>query len=538
MIRRGWLAALLGGAILGLSAPGTVLPFAEWLVLPGLAIWFAVAVSERRPFWHSYLFGIVYMAWFSWSVRHVMLPAYLAIVFLGGLYFVIGTAAVRGFPQRWRCLAFAVAVAGSFWMRATMPDIHYPHGQPCHALWQWPSLMRMVTVGGEPLMNALLGLLAACGFELWQSWRVAMPSWRSALVRFGGALAVTSSCVVVGHLLAAAVAPDPAAEAVDRSVRIAAVEPGYHPSEVWFAEDGWQAAYKRLTKERLVAPTLDILKGEIRPDLVLWPENSVTSLLSGADIDNGRVGLFLDVFPKVSTRLVSGASISMDGFETPGAVLIDLQDSRVLAHHHKQRLVPGGEFLPLVGLLPESWANSVRQGFQEALGTPANQRPGLPRPPMRTADGVPFGALLCYDNAFPAPAAAQVEAGAEFLVVLSNEAWYRGGAELTQLVAMTVVRALENVVPVVRCTLDGHTVAVDASGQVVAGLEIATAPQPSARFLEVLIEPSEGGVPGMAWLRRSSGWILGLLTALAAACNLLWMSKIRSNRTVGRGLVT
>ncbi|MDA7936604.1 apolipoprotein N-acyltransferase [bacterium] len=531
MIRRGWLAALVGGLVLGLSAPGAALPFAEWLVLPGLSIWFAVAVSERRPLLRSYLFGIAYMAWFSWSVRHVMLPAYLAIVFLGGLYFVIGTAAVRGLPQRWRSLAFAVAVAGSFWMRATMPDIHYPHGQPCHALWQWPSLMRIVTVGGEPLMNALLGLLAAYGFELWQSWRVALPAWRLALVRFGGALAVTALSVVVGHWLAADVAPAPATEAVDRSVRIVAVEPGFHPSEVWFAEDGWQAAYKRLTAERLVAPTLDILKGEIKPDLILWPENSVMSRLSGVDIDDGRVGLFVDVFPKVSTRLVTGASISIKDFVTPGAVLVDLQDSRVLAHHHKQRLVPGGEFLPLVGLLPESWANSVRQGFQEALGTPANQRPGLPRPPMQTADGVPFGALLCYDNAFPEPAAAQVAAGAEFLVVLSNEAWYRGGAELTQLVAMTVVRALENVVPVVRCTLDGHTVAVDASGQVVAGLDIAAAPQPSARFLEVLIDPSEGRVPGMAWLRRSSGLILGLLTALAAAGNLLLRAIIRSDRT-------
>jgi apolipoprotein N-acyltransferase len=257
-----------------------------------------------------------------------------------------------------------------------------------------------------------------------------------------------------------------------------------------------------------------------------------------ASIEAGRGALLSDRFPKSDTRLVLGGSVQDGEGAGPASLLLDLRTSRVLAYQPKQWLVPGGEFLPLVGILPKSWADSLRESFEKALGTPANCLSGDARPPMRTAAGVPFGSLLCYDNAFYGPAAARVEAGAEFLVVLSNETWYRGGAELTQLVAMTVVRALENAVPIVRCTMDGHSVAVDAGGRVVAGLAIAPAPQLQARFLEVSIERAAGRSPPMAWLRRSCGWALALFTALGAAHSVFRWFRIRSARTARSAGVT
>ena len=531
------MLAIVGALLLGFSAPPAIVPFAEWLVLPGLAVWFVLATSERATLRHSYVYGCVYMAWFSWSVRHIMLPAYLAIVVVGGLYFLLGTAAVRGAPKRGRSLAFAIAVAGTFWLRAMMPDIYYPHGQPCHSLWQWPALMRIVTVGGEPLMNALLALVAATGVQVWQSWRVAVPAWRPSLLRFGGAVAVTVAAVLAGHLLAAAVAPTADEAAADRSVHIAAIEPGYHPFEIWGAGPRWHEVFMDLLEQRLLAPTAALLQ-EQRPagqelDLILWPESSLLApTIPLADVESGRGALFSGRFPKSDTRIAFGASLEDDqGGVGPATLLVELQNHRILDYQPKQWLVPGGEFLPLVGILPKSWADSVRLSFQAALGTPANCLSGAARRPMKTAAGMPFGSLLCYDNAFYGPAADRVAAGAEFLVVLSNETWYRGGAELTQLVAMTVVRALENAVPIVRCTMDGHSVAVDANGQVVAELTIAPAPQPAARILEVSIDRATGRIPPMAWLRRSCGWVLALLTALGAAHSVLRWVRIRSART-------
>ena len=99
-------------------------------------------------------------------------------------------------------------------------------------------------------------------------------------------------------------------------------------------------------------------------------------------------------------------------------------------------------------------------------------------------------------------------------------------------------RALENAVPIVRCTMDGHSVAVDAGGRVVAGLAIAPAPQLQARFLEVSIERAAGRTPPMAWLRRSCGWALALFTALGAAHSVFRWFRIRSARTARSAGVT
>lgn len=526
-----WLTALLGGVLLGCGAPPAIVPFAEWLVLPGLAIWFALATASRRPLWVSYLFGCAYMAWFSWSVHHVLLAAYLAIVFVGGLYFLLGSAVVRGAPQRLRPLAFAIAVGGSFWLRAVMPEIHYPHGQPCHFLWQWPSCMQFVVLGGEPLMNAGLGLLGALGCEGARSWRTAVPAWRGAIVRLVVAVGIGVLLTLAAGFVGSSGPSD------KRTVRIAAVEPGFHPEEFQLQDSTKsRSAYQRLLRERLIEPTRSLLASDDSLDLVLWPESVLMYLLPMADVESGRA-ILRDVLPASRARLVAGGNILHGDVgdpraqTTPSALLIELPTGRVLDHQGKQCLVPGGEFLPLLGLLPADLADSLREIFRAALGTAPNCQVGEVRPPLQTERGHRFGALMCYDNAFFEPAAQQVEQGAEFLVVLSNEAWYRGGAELSQLVAMTVVRAIENRVPIVRCTLDGLSVAVDAFGRVVAGLELAPAPQPAARILQVSVAGRQGPIPPLAWLRRASGPILALLMALGLAHAVAQWVRIRAAST-------
>jgi len=530
---RSALAALLG-VLLGLSAPPAVVPLAEWLVLPGLAAWFALALSSARPLLRSYWFGCGYMAWFSWSIHHIGWAPYLGIVFVGGLYFVLGSVTVRAAPLRLRPLAFAVAVAGSFWLRAVMPDIYYPHGQPAHALWQWPSLMVVVALGGEPLMNFLLGWLAAAGLMVWRSWRVATVPWSAARTQLIAATVLAGAAILGGHVIHMLAAPrEQAGE--DRAVAIAAIEPGFHPLSLWKGA-GFEVNYPRVVAERLVAPTQELLREPEPPDLILWPESSVLDAIQRADVDAGRAAILPGRLGGSSARLVVGANLrSRDAAGalrlSPSALLVGLPDGRILAYHDKQHLVPGGEFLPLIGLLPGFVAEPLRELCRETFRTPPDCLAGVPRPPLTTADGTPFGALICYDNAFPGPAAAQVEAGAEFLVVLSNEAWYRGGAELSQLAAMTVVRAIENVVPVVRCTIDGQTLAVDASGSVLAGLEIAPAPRPEPRILQVSIQRGAGRIPPMAWLRWICGPIFGLLVALAAAHSVGRWVRIRAANT-------
>ena len=77
-----------------------------------------------------------------------------------------------------------------------------------------------------------------------------------------------------------------------------------------------------------------------------------------------------------------------------------------------------------------------------------------------------FGALVCYEDMFPALVRDTVQAGAEILYVATNNAWYgeEGGAYFHA--AHSVLRAIENRRPVIRCGNAGWSGWIDAYGSV------------------------------------------------------------------------
>jgi apolipoprotein N-acyltransferase len=522
----GALLAVLGGVMLAAATPPAWFPGAEFLVVGGLMAWFAIASAGSRPRLHTYLLGCVHMAWFSWSTRHILWPAYLAIVVLGGLYFVLGSMAVRALPRWLHTLGFGVAVGATSWLRAVMPEIHYPHGQPCHDFWQWPQLLGSLAIGGEPLANALLGMLAAAFVELWRSWRVAMPSWRLAGWQCVAVVAFALACSLPG------LEWGETGGAVT-VLRVAAIEPGIHPMDPYegLSPEAASQRFEELFAQRLVEPTRQLLTEQEPPDLILWPESSLWSRLKVKDVVAARRRLLPGAFPDVaSTRLLLGANLYDEDRDVPGALLV-ATDGKILGHQEKRCLVPGGEFLPFVRWLPDSVVTAIHSAFRAALGTPPDCMPGRMLPPLRTAGGEPFGVLMCYDNAFPGPGAEQVAAGAQFLCVLSNEAWFRRGGELTQLAAMTVCRAIELRTPIVRCTTDGWTLAVDASGRMAGQLPILSAPGEGSRILRTNLELQPARQRPMAWLRADFGGFLAVLLGAALLHGLLAWVRLRVART-------
>ena len=103
-----------------------------------------------------------------------------------------------------------------------------------------------------------------------------------------------------------------------------------------------------------------------------------------------------------------------------------------------------------------------------------------------------------------------------------------------QLQAMTVVRALENGTPIVRCTQDGWSGLVGADGRVLAALPVAPAPQPHARNLRVDVPLGPGRTPPLAWLRWGTGPAAALaLGALLAHAFARW-ARLASARSTSR----
>lgn len=547
--RTPWRAVVAVAALLTAATPPAWWPGAEFLMLPGLALWFALATGARRPVLACYWLGALHVGAFSWSLRHVAWGGWLAVALLGGCYYAAVAVAARraeAAGRAWRpVLAFAVAVAGAAWLRAEMPGIAYPHGQPCHAFWSWPALLGVVRGGGEPAANALLAALAAAGCQAVRGWRRGRPAWSRARV-----VVVAVAAVAVAITWWWAPPPPPAGTV---TVAIAAVEPGVHPLDAYagVAPDDRRALERRfreLFRAHWLVPTEATagVGAAPAPDLVLWPESSVPFAArrdgDGSLSFDALAGAF-ELAPGVCLCL--GAEIERDDRRsTPAALLLDAT-GRALAHQEKQRLVPAGETLPFVDWLPPTLAASVRTFLQTRVGVPM-ALPGARLPPLRLpARGarpeLPFAALVCYDNAFPAVVAGAVADGARFVAVLSNEAWYRGGGELVQLAAISVLRAVATATPIVRCTTDGFSLAVDRDGRLLAALPVepvaaVTGTRPP-RILRIDLPVGDGRLPPMAAVHPWLGW--GAAAALVAALlqqALAWARLLRlgpTRRVVG-----
>ncbi|MCK9392551.1 MAG: apolipoprotein N-acyltransferase, partial [Syntrophales bacterium] len=75
------------------------------------------------------------------------------------------------------------------------------------------------------------------------------------------------------------------------------------------------------------------------------------------------------------------------------------------------------------------------------------------------------GVLICYEGIFPGAARAYKQEGADFLVNLTNDAWFGQTSAPYQHLSMTVFRAVENRLDVVRAANTGISAFIDATGK-------------------------------------------------------------------------
>jgi apolipoprotein N-acyltransferase len=110
--------------------------------------------------------------------------------------------------------------------------------------------------------------------------------------------------------------------------------------------------------------------------------------------------------------------------------------------------------------------------------------PGENLQPVRAGWVPPFGALICYEVIFPAMVVPRERP--EWLVNLTNDAWFGISAGPWQHLATARLRAVEEGLPLARAAQTGISAVFDARGREVARLGLGEtgvlrAPLPSPR---------------------------------------------------------
>lgn len=195
---------------------------------------------------------------------------------------------------------------------------------------------------------------------------------------------------------------------------------------------------------------------EVQPDLIVWPESSLTFFLEREPVYQQSIE---SVLRQGSTQLIAGGPHVVDTEETRvynSALLVD-SEGLVIDRYDKELLLPFAEYQPF------RWLDLMNRDF----GQVREFLPGTARAPLRAVGG-PAGAMICNEALFPEIARARVLAGAAYLVTLTNDTWI-GSEKFAQIsFDMAIVRAVEQRRFLVRASTSGPSAIVAPDGSVLA----------------------------------------------------------------------
>lgn len=225
--------------------------------------------------------------------------------------------------------------------------------------------------------------------------------------------------------------------------------------------DKWVQALRDSHLRKYLA--LSTLRSETPIDLLIWPESATPFLL---ERDAARRRKIISNLAPGQT-LISGTpriSIGEDGRKRlyNGAAVIDWQ-GRQLADYNKAHLVPFGEYLPFRTLLARVGLDKLAVGsidYSAGEGGKVIAAAGLPS----------FRPLICYEILFARELA--TAGRADWLLNLTNDAWFGLGAGPEQHLQISRARAVEQGLPLVRAANTGISAIIDAYGRTDARLEL------------------------------------------------------------------
>ncbi|MGR3571345.1 apolipoprotein N-acyltransferase [Brevirhabdus sp.] len=456
--RRQTLFALSGGlAALG-QAPYSLMPVS----LAGMLLALVLFAGSRRPGWSGWLFATAYfMVSLSWLVepflidlaRNGWMAPFALIGTAGGLaliyafYFRLAHW-LRPSPFLMALAVVAADLTRSYWLTG------FPWALFAYGWVDWPALQWAAWIGPHGLNLITLLALAAIAAVL--------VDWRGGWRAVGGlALAVAALAVVAlaGLLrpvppLAAAMAE---AEAADRPV-VRLIQPNAPQHLKWDPE--WIPVFYK----RQLDYTAARLQGRPAPDLIVWPETSFPGAIRSASDIPPEIVDAADGVPVIFGSFLETA----EGFYN-GAVAMG-PDGSIVDTYRKHHLVPFGEYLPFASLFEKFGLQAL------ASLAPGGMDSG---PGPRTLDLTSTGhsalgrvlPLICYEAIFPQDLRVDGPRP-DWLLQITNDAWFGRFSGPYQHLAQTRFRAVEQGLPLLRAANTGVSAVIDASGRVLRSLEL------------------------------------------------------------------
>lgn len=230
----------------------------------------------------------------------------------------------------------------------------------------------------------------------------------------------------------------------------------------------WNARIKNIIFEKY--KNLTLMSAMERADLIVWPETSFPGYLEDEPVMAARLR---NLVRQSHTNVLVGAPTIGDlerELRFYNSAVLYGPNGEETKRYHKEHLVPFGEYIPMepvLGIL-RNWVTigHFSPGTEPAIFSVLSRYA-----PIRIA--AKFSVLICYEDIFPELVRLRCKRGADFLVNITNDAWFGQSSAPYQHAQASVFRAVENRVPVVRAANTGFSCLISAEGRVLASVKSA-----------------------------------------------------------------
>jgi apolipoprotein N-acyltransferase len=467
---RAAILASATGLLSPLCFPDFDLGALAWLALIPLHLALVQPAPLRRSFWLGWLAGTLaftgIMFWVITAMHQygkVPLAISILLMLLLAVYLGLFMAAYAlgwaWFRSRLPQLAFLAAPC--LWVTLEWLRTYLFSGLPWALLgysqYQWLSLIQVADITSVYGLSFLLVLANASLAEL-LLWGLTKREGQQSPLPWP-ALAATAAAITLTLLYGQWRLEGPSD---GRSISVGLVQANIDQAQKW------DAAYRRETIDRYARLTVQAAAGS---DLVIWPE-AATPFLFEREKDYK-----LEVMDLVRSRHVPllFGSPALRFYPNGRPYLLNSayllsRDGLLVGRYDKRHLVPFGEYIPLHSSLL-FFLDKLVEGIGDfEAGTQATVLPLPSREAQfssRPSDGTAsFGVVICYEVIFPNLVREFAANGADFMVTITNDAWFGKSAAAYQHFGMVVLRAVENRRAFARAANTGISGFIDQQGRI------------------------------------------------------------------------
>jgi apolipoprotein N-acyltransferase len=450
--------SLLSGILLILIFPRFDLELVAWIALVPLLLSILIASDQKQAFYSGFITGFIYFLGNTyWVVNSIYyyghLPFYLSILILLGMVLILSLY-IGLFGFLYHLFSKRISLPSSIlapvlWTTIELARTYLLSGFPWASLgysqYRLFPVIQMADITGVYGISFLVVAVNGAIADILIYRKVKRP-----LLLIGPAFSIILLIATIGYGFLRLSEIDQAKE-----LKVSLVQGNIEQDKKWeprFQREVFDT-YLRLTREVL----------RYNPDIIIWPETATPFYFGRDRVYTEELISFVKeskIYLLFGTQRVK--SFEHGKYYLANSAYLLSPAGEISGSYDKIHLVPFGEYVPIKGVL--FFVDKLVEGIGDF--TSGNRYEIFETPKGR------FGTVICYEIIFPGLVRKFVKEGAEFMVTITNDAWFGHTSAPYQHFSMAVLRAVENRVSIARAANTGVSGFIDGKGKILKASDI------------------------------------------------------------------